>query len=91
MTGTAESAGYGKILRECAGIADERQGQYGEPAKNFQDVADICKAMFGLSLSVQDIVRVMIAVKWSRQRHKPKKDNLIDAVNYTAILAHLDE
>lgn len=85
-----KKAGYGAILRECADIADERQAQYGDAKKNFQETADILKAMFGLSLSPVEIVKVMIAVKWSRQLHKPKKDNLLDATNYTAILAHLE-
>lgn len=84
-----DNCSYAKILRECADIADERQEQYGDVTQNFEDVRDICRAMFGIELTVQEVAKIMIAIKWSREKHQSKHDNLIDAVNYTAILAHL--
>lgn len=81
------SASYSHILRQCADIADEREQQYGDVAQNFADISEICKTTFGLVLSPSQIMQVMVAVKLARNRHKPKADNLLDAVNYLAMLA----
>ena len=45
---SSDQEAYGTILRECANIADERQTQYGDVKRNFQETADIHNAMFGL-------------------------------------------
>ena len=83
------TASYSPILRQCADIADERESQYGDVAKNFAEIVAICEAIFGLTLTQRQVAQVMIAVKLSRERHKHKPDNLIDAINYLAILASL--
>jgi hypothetical protein len=79
------SASYSPILRQCADIADEREAQYGDVSKNFDDISAICKTAFGLTLSPTQIMQVMVAVKLSRNLHKPKADNLLDAINYLAM------
>lgn len=86
-----DEAAYAKILTSCASIANDRQKNYGDAKKNFQETSELCAKMFGLEISPTAIVKVMIAVKWARQMHRQKQDNLIDAVNYTAILAHMTE
>lgn len=68
-------------------IAEERGKQYGTVKTNLQETANIYEAMFGETIEPEKIVQVMIAVKWGRNRHKKKKDNLLDSINYTAILA----
>jgi hypothetical protein len=84
-------ASYGHLLRECADIADDREEHYGEIKKNYESISAFCRSMFGLELTPSQIVKVMIATKWARHLHHPKKDNLMDAVNYTAILAKFEE
>lgn len=86
-----DEAAYAKILTSCASVANDRQKNYGDAKKNFQETSELCAKMFGLEISPTAIVKVMIAVKWARQMHRQKHDNLIDAVNYTAILAHMTE
>lgn len=78
---------YYHTLEEAAKIAKERQESYGDFRENFADVSAICKTAFGIDLSPTEIIKVMIAVKLSREKHKPKHDNMIDTVNYAAMLA----
>tara|TARA_Y100000310_G_scaffold335963_1_gene419309 strand:+ start:5222 stop:5509 length:288 start_codon:yes stop_codon:yes gene_type:complete len=77
---------YIDILRECSKIAQERGELYGEVTKNFTDIRDNAKAMFGMELSIASIIELMIATKFSRQKNEHKDDNLIDIINYTAML-----
>jgi hypothetical protein len=77
---------YSPILREAADIADEREASYGRAAQNMEDIATMCNAMFGLKLTSQQVVQVFIATKATREKNNHKDDNLIDTINYTAIL-----
>lgn len=79
-------ASYAHHLRQCADIADEREPQYGNVLDNLRDTQMILHAMFGLKLSPVEIAKVMIAIKTSREKHHHKKDNLLDNINYHAIL-----
>ena len=79
---------YSYVLKEAAALAEERGAQYGSSEKNFESIQSLLKDMFGLDLSVEEIVKVMIAVKFSREKNKHKADNLIDIVNYVAMLYH---
>lgn len=78
---------YSQILLDCAKIAEERGQQYGDVKENINQTVEIYQAMFGKEIKPETIIEIMIALKWARHRHKPKMDNLHDAINYTAILA----
>lgn len=80
---------YVSILNECIAIANKREAKYGDVKENFHNIREICKVMFGLDVSETDIVKIMIATKWSRQKNESNHDNLIDATTYTSILAKL--
>ena len=80
---------YQELLLESYKIAEDRQGSYGDVQESFEEIRDILKAMFGITLTVQDICKVMIALKTARQKYKYKDDNLVDLINYIAILKHL--
>ena len=82
-------ASYSKFLRECAEIADDRAEKYGDIRENFERTSVLCKAMFGLDLTAVQVVQVLIAVKWAREKFRPSKDNRLDAANYTTILHSL--
>ncbi len=86
-----KEASYATLLRECAAIADEREAQYGDCKENFEEIAAVLDAMFALPLSPVQVVKVMIAVKVAREKHKQKKDNRADLINYVAILNRLLE
>lgn len=77
---------YSHILRQAAEIADQRSGMYGDVIQNLEDVSANCKALYGMELSAIDIAKVMIACKFARQKHLHNPDNLLDTINYTAIL-----
>lgn len=80
---------YSPILREAADIADEREASYGRAAKNMHDIARMCKDMFNLEISAEGVVKVFIATKTTRDKNKAKDDNLLDTINYNAILLML--
>lgn len=82
---------YVQILQECARVAEERGEQYGSVEENIAEIQRIADAMFGLKISIEDIVRVMIATKVAREKNKQKEDNRIDLINYTAILNYFIE
>lgn len=86
-----KSADYSHILRECADIADERGEQYGTSRENMEHTALLMYHMFNVHLKPEVIAQVLIANKFSRQAHKPKKDNIEDAINYLAIMQNLQD
>ena len=87
----SSNADYSHILRECADIADERGKFYGTSKDNFDDISTICKVMFNLELTPEQIAQCFIATKVSRNKHRHKKDNQIDHINYMAILSNFQE
>lgn len=82
----ATTASYSPHLRRAAEIADEREPQYGSVLDNLADTAMIAKAMFNLDITPVQLAQVMIAFKTSREKHSHKQDNIIDNINYHAIL-----
>jgi hypothetical protein len=82
---------YSDILKEALEIAEQRQGTYGEPTVNFTRIKECAKTMFGLELSLVEIAQLMVATKLARQIEKPKHDNIVDAINYFAIMLHFIE
>lgn len=88
---TTKKKKYWGVLTEGASIAQEREEQYGDITKNFSEISSLCDAMFGLEVSPSDIAKIMIATKFARNKHKQKRDNIIDAINYTAIMLELEE
>lgn len=88
-----KQASYSPHLRIAAAIADDREPQYGSALDNLKDTSMIAKAMFNLELTPVQLAQVMIAFKTSREKHAHKDDNIIDNINYHAILlmAKLEE
>jgi hypothetical protein len=71
------------ICEEANGITqDARNDDYGHPRDNFEHTAALWRAMFGWPVEWYDVARAMVLVKLSRQRNKPKRDNLVDAAGY---------
>lgn len=80
---------YSSILRDCIRTGEERVASYGSVIDNFKEMAAIHNAMFGGELKPSDLCKVLIATKVSREKYKHKEDNLIDQINYNAILLFL--
>lgn len=82
------------ILEEARSIvynrSEEKTRQYGPPQASFERAAKIASILTGKELSAQDIVKVQMSLKLSRESHSHKEDNLLDLVAYTAILNDLE-
>lgn len=85
---TKKTPGYATQLRQCAKIAEDRQKKYGPPDENFELISQICDVCFDLKISKEEIIQVMRATKIARDKHMQQEDNLLDEVNYAAMLAN---
>ena len=88
MKGTKHDQNYWQILEAAAAVANDRQDDYGDVRENFEEIQTVSKAMFDLDLTVEQICKLMIAMKVARQKNRHKDDNLVDLINYVAILLH---
>lgn len=83
---------YKSVLNEASELVNgDRQKQYGDPIKNWEETADIASAITGRSLSPQTCIMVLIAAKLARARFKYKRDTLVDICGYIEILNRVEE
>ena len=80
------------ILKEADRIVNERSQdkfrQYGDFSKSMERAARIASEMRGKEIDPHDMFCCMIALKFSRQAHSFKQDNLLDAVSYCGAWAN---
>lgn len=81
------------ILREAETIIyGDREATYGHPAKNLESIARFwtgyLKQKYGLDapLNPEDVCWMMALLKMSRQMNSHKRDNLVDAAGYLALI-----
>lgn len=80
------------ILEEAQEILEgERESDYGDPVANFNRISRIASSILDYTISPEECVVVMMAVKLSREQYKHKRDNLVDLVAYTEILNRVRE
>ena len=73
------------VLEEAARVVDgPRREDYGHPAENHERTAAFWNAyLLGRSVvSARDVCMLNILQKISRERHAPKRDNLVDIAGY---------
>lgn len=63
---------------------------YGTWESNMTRAADILHTVYGIELAPTEIIKVMLAVKLSRDFHKPQRDNPVDIAGYYSGLAELE-
>lgn len=76
---------YSDILLKCAGIAKDRQAQYGMTGFSMGLTSEILDLVFGIKLTKSELAKVLIAFKFAREKFDHKEDNILDAVNYLCI------
>jgi hypothetical protein len=72
------------ILQEAQRLVHgDRGADYGHPIEDFTRTGKMWAAILGLDqVSAEQVGLCMIALKISRQCHRPKRDNLTDAAGY---------
>ena len=77
---------YTKVLEKCISIAKTRQKDYGEATDSIKLANRILNDTFGVTVSDKDLCKVIIALKLSREKVNHKDDNILDIINYLAIM-----
>lgn len=80
------------ILEEAERIVSGDRGpQYGHPAANFVHTARLWSAYLGIEITAEQVPAMMILLKMSREKNRPKRDNLVDVAGYTKTWAMVNE
>lgn len=85
------------ILQEAQEIIyGDREGTYGEPSVNLVRIANYWNAHltnlgYAVRLTAEDVCIMMSLLKFARQTHQHKRDNLVDAAGYIALIERLQE
>jgi len=78
------------ILEEANKIVNhrsqEKEREYGDFEEGMAKAALIATCLSGKQITVTDMYNCMIALKFSRESHKHKEDNLLDACAYIGSL-----
>ena len=82
-----ESAAKPSVLQTAETILNgDRQADYSDPVKNFENIAKLASIITGKELTPQECCVVLMCVKLVREGFKHKEDNLVDLAAYTEIL-----
>lgn len=63
----------------------DRNDDYGDPSDDMRRVAQMWSGYLGTQITMFDVPQLMTMLKISREKHKPKRDNAVDAVGYQRI------
>lgn len=78
------------ILEQARGIiyekSEEKERQYGDFFENMEDAAKIASVMSKKEFTAEDIYHALIGLKFARESHTHKHDNMLDAIAYLASL-----
>ena len=83
------------LLEAHSLITGARQNQYDHPLEDYTQARDIFEGMTGISLTVEQAVLFMVAVKLSRLRTAMNDDgwhhdSIVDAAGYLGCLAMVE-
>lgn len=71
------------LMTEVADILVERAKQYGDPRKNFEDIARAWSLELNYEVTPKNVVAMMKALKRVRHRYREDHDSVIDDIGYT--------
>ena len=81
----------GNILLEAHALINaERQSDYGPPSASFTRIAALWSAYLGHTVTGKDVSMCMALLKFSREAHSHKRDNLLDAAGYIGLAADME-
>jgi hypothetical protein len=77
------------VAQEALGLVlGDRNASYGTPLDDYTKTAKVWSGLLahklapGQEITPKEAVLMMAALKLSREMHRPKRDNLVDAVGY---------
>lgn len=77
------SSEHESVLNEAQRLVHgDRNASYGHPLDDFRRTAKMWSAILGVEVRPEQVGLCMIAVKLSRECHRPKRDNLVDIAGY---------
>jgi len=81
------------ILQEASeAVGGPRRDDYGHPIEDFTRTGRMWAAILGVDeVTPEQVALCMVAVKISREVHRPKRDNLVDIAGYAATLKMVRE
>ena len=80
------------ILDEAKSIVyGDREESYSPPENSFAQIAALWSPVLGITITPEQVGLCMIQLKVARQRHKHKRDNLVDIAGYAECISRLDE
>ena len=81
------------LLEEaCDLINKQREHDYGEASKNFQDIATGWSVILGTSISPEEVALMMAWLKMARLFKSPNhRDSWVDLIGYAALGGELSE
>ena len=71
--------------------SEEKERQYGPFEDCMEDMRNIFNAMTGLRCTTKHMYIAMLAMKFAREKHAYKEDNLLDAVAYLGSLNNYEQ
>jgi hypothetical protein len=80
----------GVLLQAHTLINRDRQSAYGDPSESFSRTAAMWTAYLGKDISAKDVAVCMALLKLSREAHRHKGDNLLDAAGYIGLAADME-
>lgn len=63
-------------------VYGDRQGAYGHPYDDYSRTAGMWSAFLGVEITPAQAALMMVLLKVSRERNRPKDDNIVDAHGY---------
>ena len=84
--------GRATILDEAERLtSSDRQRAYGHPKQNFAVIAGMWSHYLQVEVTPRQVAMCFALAKVARDRHAPKRDNLVDLAGYARTAEMLDE
>jgi hypothetical protein len=79
-----------ELLKDAAGLVNQRRREYGEPVEVFEAVAKRWSLVFGTKVTAAQVVIALLDLKLTRLSRDPKHvDSIVDVAGYAAVLREL--